>query len=220
MTVTVRDQRGVMLLTHSRPAIRSAGILTPSRVAIWWGPSVCARWPGVPCSEFEARFYLHGVWPSRGTFCKPRQYSKDVLNLELQANLTAVMRDVSGVENGKGLWEHEWTKHGTCGEHLWPDEAGYFEYSLRAFHHYVPVIADLPVGVPLSLTSVAAHVYHRTGSKPYIACHGVDELEEVRFCFDDRTGAAVDCEARTNELAAFAADCNLNGLYQLRQTVT
>jgi len=139
-----------------------------------------------------------------------------VLNSELQANLSAVMRDVPGSDNGKALWEHEWTRHGTCGEHMWRNEAEYFEYSLRLYHYYLPAIVDLPVGMPLSLTSVAAHIYHRTGAKPYISCLGINELDEIRFCFDDRSGAATDCEARTEDLAAYGTNCNMNGLYLLK----
>lgn len=60
-------------------------------------------------------FHIHGLWPqitnsSYPTYCANIPFNPDLPNDMLQR-----MNDVwNRCENNTELWEHEWTKHGTC----------------------------------------------------------------------------------------------------------
>eukprot|EP00762_Andalucia_godoyi_P003111 ANDGO_01066.mRNA.1 Extracellular ribonuclease LE len=129
--------------------------------ALAWDFFVWAQgWPGSTCIIADIQhhpcnatvepangFLIHGLWPNNndGSYpsnCNPNQpfdMSKvQSLKSELQEYWPSLF------DGPLFLWEHEWEKHGTCAEDLFPDELSFFTNTLN-LRKRVDVLASLSI---------------------------------------------------------------------------
>lgn len=90
-----------------------------------WPSTVCLDYedqnPNHYCvrTDSESSWTIHGVWPTklhtRGPgFCNKSLVFDPSQLTEIRDKLLELWPNIQGGNTEDSLWEHEWTKHGTC----------------------------------------------------------------------------------------------------------
>ena len=73
--------------------------------------------------------FLHGLWPQRGEYCESVAYVP--VDGELRDDMMRYWSiPCESPEHTTDLWEHEWSKHGTCSG---MNETSYFSKAMDLF---------------------------------------------------------------------------------------
>ncbi|CAG0920694.1 unnamed protein product [Notodromas monacha] len=199
--------------------------LWPETSCIHYRHSTPARDCRVPSTIQQ--WAVHGLWPSvdsgpLGPFYCNRSDKFDMKLLEpLEPELSVRWPNLF-VETEEGtLWEHEWTKHGTCAMQLseLSDEVKYFGAGLKMWDQFNIFGALKQAGIEPSLKKgYQAHdifnaVKGAFGVSPRVEClifHGkqmqkIFLLNQIEICFDKSLNA-IDCAPKSQ---SFFEGCSL-----------
>ncbi|XP_045810499.1 ribonuclease S-2-like [Trifolium pratense] len=175
-----------------------------------WPPSFCQTKTCI--STIPSKFSIHGLWPQNNSSPQPRQCTTTkILEKELKPlkpRIANVWPSLTG--NNFGLWNHEWTVHGTC------STMAAFDYFKLALDLYAKSnIKDLlqkknitPGKGPINRKDIEDAIKVATGGlAPQLSCdQNSGNLLEVRLCFDTSTNPKYkNCSTNTN--------CPLNNVY-------
>jgi len=195
------------------------------------------HWPYTSCLDWEKKhgscrnnmrpaWSVHGLWPTQfhkiaPGFCND-SYPFDVSTLEpVMDQMDAYWPDVEIRGTPNSLWEHEWTKHGTCAvmgkvEGL-TDEQSYFSLGCRLAKES-PVTEWLAAaGITPSMDNryttkeVWDAVVEGAGTRPHIDCEKINGevyIKEVKVCYSKQL-ERVDCDGikSSGEAAAMMGTC-------------
>lgn len=95
------------------------------------------HWPSTVCLDYEEhspnnfcekpkaenRWTIHGVWPTKlhslgPGFCNASLVFDPNKIAEIRSDLITAWPNIEGGKSEDSLWEHEWSKHGTCAVEL------------------------------------------------------------------------------------------------------
>ena len=218
------------------PAVcQDFGYLLMSQV---WAPTECKREPQLNnCGSLNkvARWVVHGLWPDYNTpgtypsFCQPPSYSDSenaAIATELAQkwpNLIFVPTDKTATDKdaitNRGLWKHEWNKHGTCAElcdKAITSQKQYFQLSLDLFDRFDVGGVLTAAGITpddtreVSGSDVLKAIELSTGSVPQLACFNdtatkKSYLLEMRICLKSNARDVFDCPASNDADSACPA---------------
>jgi len=174
------------------------------------------RWPQTACLDFKEHhpnatcniyknvtsWIIHGIWPNKigtfGPFYCNRSWEFDPTRLSpIKAELLEHWPNIYGHSSVYSLWQHEWTKHGTCAAELAQlnTELRYFQIGLDFLNKY-SVMGFLNSANVKASKDKAYDVEYIEGVllqhllvKPLVVCD-YDKvtrrhyLNEVRICFN------------------------------------
>jgi len=175
-----------------------------------WPGSFCdtkrgCKWPAV--EPDPQGWLLHGLWPefnngSWPQYCDPSApfnmtAIQDMLP-ELQKYWPSLVSPVQ-----EAFWEHEWTRHGTCCEHLTPKEHDYFRLVLDLrekfdAHKILSGVGILPEGTT-TWSAVKKGLEAVSGATVEVGCNfdasGKRQLYEIRSCYTSKGNSVMqtDC---------------------------
>jgi len=93
-----------------------------------WPPTVCVQYEengdNNVCLKprFPGTWTIHGLWPTKGGtfgpfFCSNTKFNSSLLN-PIHEDLVSYWPNLQHGKGESSLWNHEWTKHGTCAASL------------------------------------------------------------------------------------------------------
>lgn len=180
------------------------------------------HWPYTTCLEWEdregscrkieqARWTVHGLWPTQlgkiaPNFCNNSWHFDPAVLTPIRGNLTVFWPDVEVRKTPNSLWDHEWTKHGTCAAQLqeMDSEVKYFAKGCELAEanpvtDWLVTAGVMPnkKGTQYNMKAVWDAVMAGTGGKrPHIDCDEVEGeayISEIKVCYD-KSFNRVDCD--------------------------
>ncbi|CDP20784.1 unnamed protein product [Coffea canephora] len=160
------------------------------------------QWPKGYCTANPSRcqrnplptvFTIHGLWPGNFTKilqnCRTTSYTKLKNFRELRF---------------QSFWEHEWKKHGTCSENMYP-EATYFSRTIQLSqrHNILNYLAtgNIRPGSNPTVSSVNSTIYRAISNHvPDLMCvtppRQTPALVEIGICFTATMTTIIDCPSQ------------------------
>ncbi len=139
-------------------------------------------------------FYYHGIWPERlnGTwpqYCNNSQPFNASAIADLKPILQYIWYDYRN-KDPDVFWKHEWDKHGTCSEDIFPTERDYFLGAINMHKKYRVLDALINNGIkpgdtPYSRSIMEGVLQMKYGKKARLMCER-DKLKSVEICIDKR----------------------------------
>jgi len=180
------------------------------------------HWPYTTCLDWEEKRHgscskigrsawsVHGLWPTQfhkiaPSFCNA-SWPFDVNVLEgIRGDMDTYWPDIELRDVPNSLWEHEWSKHGTCAVGQVDgvsSEEQYFHTGCRLARENP--VSDWLTGAGISpsdtqrqsLEGVWKAVLAGAGTRPHIDCEKIDGqvyIKEVKVCYNKNL-ARVDCD--------------------------
>jgi len=180
------------------------------------------HWPYTTCLDWEEKRHgscskigrpawsVHGLWPTQfhriaPSFCNS-SWPFDVKVLEdIRGDMDTYWPDIELRDVPNSLWEHEWSKHGTCAVGQVDgvsSEEQYFHTGCRLARENP--VSDWLTGAGISpsdtqrqpLEAVWQAVLAGAGTRPHIDCEKIDGqvyIKEVKVCYDKNL-VRVDCD--------------------------
>ena len=177
-------------------------------------------WPATFCATTDdcvvptavgQNFTLHGMWPSDVVpanatepeypcYCTNEPFSMSAVQ-DLEPRLEVLWPEMKTSRAHDYLWDHEWTKHGTCAvaddATTFADQHDYFLKTLNLAEQLMPTQPMQAAGVTATtssqqLTDVLQGAF---GQRPLLECvggQGGQMLDSVTFCVD-KSGALAAC---------------------------
>lgn len=159
------------------------------------------QWPFTDCgapnscyfTPTQERFTIHGLWKNFDTGKWPSHCTQERFDITQLEGLRPALDMLwpSYYNAPEGFWAHEWVKHGTCAESLFPREVDYFNTTLRLHAENNLERALLRAGIrpdsQIKYTShdIATAVEEDLGAQPLVHCTS-GKLSEVWMCFDEQ----------------------------------
>jgi len=171
------------------------------------------HWPYTTCLDWEEKRHgscnkigrpawsVHGLWPTQfhkiaPSFCNA-SWPFDVKVLEdIRGDMDTYWPDIELRDVPNSLWEHEWSKHGTCAV----GQVDGVESEEQYFHTGCRLAGENPVsdwlteaGISPSdterqpLEAVWQAVLDGSGTRPHIDCEKIDGqvyIKEVKVCYN------------------------------------
>jgi len=180
------------------------------------------HWPYTTCLDWEEKRHgscsrigrsawsVHGLWPTQfhkiaPSFCNA-SWPFDVKVLEgIRGDMDTYWPDIELRDVPNSLWEHEWSKHGTCAVGQVDgvsSEEQYFHTGCRLARENP--VSDWLAGAGIfpsdtrrqSLAGVWQAVLAAAGTRPHIDCEKIDGqvyIKEVKVCYNKNL-TRVDCD--------------------------
>mmetsp|Transcript_4652 Transcript_4652/g.13381 ORF Transcript_4652/g.13381 Transcript_4652/m.13381 type:complete len:225 (+) Transcript_4652:164-838(+) len=179
------------------------------------------QWPFTFCNgnancvyhPTKERFTVHGLWKNFDTgrwpsFCSHERFDAAQL-APLRPALDAQWPSYYGPS--EKFWAHEWTKHGTCAEDLFPREVAFFNATLRLHAENSLERALLLAGIrpdaQIRYTSadIVAAVESHLGVQPLVHCVS-GKVSEIWMCVNERLEME-DCDQACPGKGCHNANC-------------
>jgi len=172
------------------------------------------HWPYTTCLDWEERrarnkctkighasWTVHGLWPNQygkiaPGFCNSTwKFDPKVLE-PIMEEMMEFWPDVEMRGHPDSLWDHEWSKHGTCATQLkeTKDELSYFSKGCELakenpITEWLEKAGVVPTDAqPYSLDQVWGPLIEGTGgARPHIDCHNIEGqvyLSEIKVCYN------------------------------------
>jgi ribonuclease T2 len=156
------------------------------------------------CKASNQFFTLHGLWPNDNNGDYPCTCTNEKFDESKIKDLLPAMNTYWPSLNGPSstFWAHEYEKHGTCAEDVFPTQHDFFNGTLAARTKYDPVAALAKAGIKPSNTkgftldafrSAQSAAY---GAYPSVQCDSQGRIEVVNFCLDKQMNA-ITCPSAT-----------------------
>jgi len=180
------------------------------------------HWPYTTCLDWEEKRHgscskigrpawsVHGLWPTQfhriaPSFCNA-SWPFDVKVLEdIRGDMDTYWPDIELRDVPNSLWDHEWSKHGTCAVGQVDGVSSEEQY----FHTGCRLARENPVSDWLTEAGISPSDNHRqplkavwqavlagAGTRPHIDCEKIDGqvyIKEVKVCYNKNL-ARVDCD--------------------------
>lgn len=187
------------------------------------------QWPFSPCpgggsnclfKPSRESFTVHGLWTNFDTgrypqFCDRGAHFDAAKLAPLRQQLDAVWPRYYGPN--EAFWAHEYEKHGSCAEDVFPTELDYFNSTLRLHlsHNLESALAEGGV-VPsaharYSSAQMVTAIKHGIGSEPLVHCSG-GKLTEIWMCVNEKLEFE-DCDNACPNAGCHNFDCARPMLY-------
>ncbi|KAK3025750.1 hypothetical protein RJ639_040442 [Escallonia herrerae] len=168
------------------------------------------QWPPTFCKLHRCprpiikTFTIHGLWPDNYTTfldsCTGNSFHM-FKNTAFVQNLTVRWPNLDYYSNNRRFWSHEWEKHGTCSENLYPQEA-YFNLTMQLYDrlNLLEVFAKSNISPGASGNQLLSRLNNSlvayTGKIPDFKCRPGPStttlIIEVVTCYNS-SGTAIDC---------------------------
>jgi len=180
------------------------------------------HWPYTTCLDWEEKRHgscskidrpawsVHGLWPTQfhkiaPSFCNTSwPFDVNVLE-EIRGDMDTYWPDIELRDVPNSLWDHEWSKHGTCAVGQVDGVSSEEQY----FHTGCRLARENPVSDWLTEAGISPSDTHRqplkgvwqaviagAGSRPHIDCEKIDGqvyIKEVKVCYNKNL-VRVDCD--------------------------
>lgn len=166
------------------------------------------------CNAKNLFFTMHGLWPERndGNYpCTCTDQTFDVSKVKsIEDELNTYWPSLNGPSDS--FWKHEYEKHGTCAEDVFPDEFSFFNGTLALRAQYDAVTALAAAGLrPSNSKGFTLPAFRKAmtaayGTYPAVSCDQSGNIEGVTWCISKNL-TAIACPSAT------ADDCSASTLY-------
>jgi ribonuclease T2 len=169
------------------------------------------------CTSNSTWFTLHGLWPNDDNGNYPCTCTNQVFDptqiQDLLPELNAFWPSLNGPSDS--FWSHEYTKHGTCAEDVYPTEHDFFAGALALLAKYNATEALATAGIVPSntkgFTMPALKQAFSTayGGAPMVTCNSQGHVEGLTICINKQTLAVETCPSTESD------SCSASTLYLL-----
>lgn len=174
-------------------------------LTVYWPSTYCSF---NKCTKTPSNWLIHGLWPNFNNgswpeYCCDIAYDQESIK-SLLPRLDLEWEGLIDVEENT-LWEHEWSKHGTCcyNNKQVGGQYKYFKGTLELFEKY-------PIQKWLQQSSITPKPTHyetkifinsiesNFGKKVILQCKH-DYLDSVMLCFNRNSLEPINCPEKTGE---------------------
>jgi len=189
-------------------------------VAQHWPLTICMDWKSKGQSHKcripkQQSWPLHGVWPSRSGSKMGPQFCNNSLEFDpsllspIMPQMDEFWPDVELPNHHNSLWEHEWTKHGTCAMQL-PDMDSQLRYFSKgcSLSRATPIFSwlgydDILPGRSYTLARIWRALLNGTrGFRPRVDCMYINKkpyLAQIKVCYDNNF-TLIHCDKRMGRM--------------------
>lgn len=166
------------------------------------------------CTASNLFFTMHGLWPENSDGSYPCTCTDETFDISKVKSIESDMNTYWPSLNGPNdtFWKHEYEKHGTCAEDLFPTEFAFFNGTLALRAQYDAVKALAAAGYkPSNSKGFTLSAFRKAmgaayGTYPAVTCDKSGNIEGITWCID-KTLSAMPCPSATPDA------CSASTLY-------